>query len=328
MTDTPFRWGIIGLGSIAHKFATGLQAIPEAHLLAVASRSHDKAETFGERFGAGRRYGSYKELAADPDVDAVYIATPHSGHEADSILCLEAGKAVLCEKPFAINEAQAQRMVDSARKYDAFLLEAMWTRFLPLIREVVKRVHDGAIGELRMIQADFGFRAGFDPNARLFDPALGGGGLLDVGVYPISLASLLLGEPDRVTGLADIGQTGVDEQAGIVLGYPAGQIAVLSTGVRTNTLHEATLLGTSGSIRIHSPWWVPTRFTLHANGHADEVVEMSFKGNGYNYEAVEVATCVARGLKESPLLPLSETLSILRTMDNLRSQWGVKYPMD
>jgi predicted dehydrogenase len=328
VTHPRFRWGIIGLGSIANSFAKGLQSVPDADLVAVASRTQEKADAFGEKYGAQRRYGSYEALAQDPDIDAVYIATPHSGHEADSILCLSAGKAVLCEKPFCINAAQATRMAEAARKNGVFLMEAMWTRFLPVIAKVRELVREGAIGELRLVEADFGFRAGVNPESRLFNPALGGGGLLDVGVYTISLASMLLGTPTGATGFAKIGETGVDEEAAFVLRYPEGQTAVLSTAIRLNTAHVATLVGTAGRIRIHSPWWKGTTATLQRDGQPDETLDLPYEGNGYNYQAIEVARCVREGLSESPVMPVSETIEIMKTMDALRAQWGIKYPME
>ena len=328
MTSKKFRWGIIGLGSIANKFASGLQAVPDAELSAVASRSQEKADQFGDRYNASKRYGSYLRLAEDPDIDAVYIATPHSLHEEDTLLCLAAGKAVLCEKPFAINASQASRMIAASKEHNAFLMEAMWTRFFPLLLQIKSLIDSGEIGELRMVQTDFGFRAGVDPNSRLFNPELGGGGLLDVGVYTISLASMLLGTATQATGIAHIGETGVDEQAAMVLGYEAGQLAILSTAVRTNTPLEATLLGTEGRIRIQSPWWIPTKAAIARNGKPEEAIELPLEGNGYNYQAVEVARCVRAGLLESPIMPHQETLDILKTMDALRAQWGIKYPME
>lgn len=223
MTRT--RWGIIGTGNIASQFARGLALLDDAELVAVGSRTAESAHEFGERFGARTRHASYADLASDPDVDAVYIATPHPLHLENTLLGLEAGKAVLCERPFAINAHQAEVMIATARKRGVFLMEAMWTRFLPHMVRLREIVASGAIGELRMLQADFGFRTSFNPQGRLFDPALGGGALLDVGIYPISLASMLLGTPTRVTSMAHLGATGVDEQSAIILGYGGGQLA-------------------------------------------------------------------------------------------------------
>lgn len=326
-TQQPFRWGILGLGSIARQFATGLKELPDAELIAVGSRTQEKADKFGNEFGASHCHASYEALANDPDVDAIYIATPHSAHREDALLCLDAGKAVLCEKPFTINAAQAEKVIQRAREKNVFCMEAMWSRFFPLIYRLRDLMAKGAIGEARMLYADFGFRAGINPESRLFNPAMGGGGLLDVGVYPISLASMLFGTPDAVTGLAHIGETGVDEQAGMVLRYDAGRLAVLSTGVRINTPQDAVILGTDGRITIHSPWWKPVRMTVSANGK-DEDVSMPFTGNGYQFEAQEVARCVRAGKMESDVMPLEETLAVMRTMDELRAQWGLKYPME
>lgn len=324
----PFRWGILGLGNIAGQFATGLKAIPDATLAAVGSRSQEKADTFGEKFGAARRHGSYRALAEDPEVDAVYVASPHPMHKDDALLCLNHGKAVLCEKPFTINAREAEEVIAAARKNNAFLMEAMWSRFTPVWAKIRQLLAEGAIGEPRMLQADFGFQAGFDPKSRLFDPALGGGALLDVGVYCVSLASMLFGTPVAQTGLATLGATGIDEQSAFVLRYGNGELAVLSTAVRTNTPHEATILGTSGSIRVESPWWIPKVLTLSQQGKDTQRIEIPFDGNGYNYEALEVMDCVRRGETESRHLPLSETLQIMQTMDALRAQWGLKYPQE
>lgn len=326
-STAPLRWGILGLGSIANAFATGLQALPDAKLVAVGSRSQEKADQFGEKYGAPNRHNSYEALASDPEVDAVYVSTPHSLHAEDAILCLNAGKAVLCEKPFTINAAQAEQVVKVAREKNVFLMEAMWSRFFPIMYRLRELVASGAIGEPLMLQADFGFRAGVNPESRLFNPALGGGGLLDVGVYPISLASMLFGTPSQITGLAHLGETGVDETAGMVMSYGSGRIAVLSTGIRVNTPHEATVLGADGQIKIHSPWWKPSAMTLSASGKSEEIT-LPYESNGYQFEAQEVARCLKAGKTESDIIPLDETLHVMRTLDTLRSQWGLKYPME
>lgn len=323
-----FRWGILGLGNIARKFADGLKSVPGAELAAVGSRTQEKADKFGDQFGATRRYGSYEALAADPGVDAVYIASPHPMHKDDSLLCLDHGKAVLCEKPFTINADEAAQVIRVAREKNIFLMEAMWTRFTPLMGQVRELVRDGAIGDVRMIQADFGFRAGFNPESRLFAPALGGGALLDVGVYPLSFASMLLGTPVHVTGTAHLAESGVDDNAAMVLRYPKGEVAVLATSVNINTPQAAMILGTEGRIHIHPPFWIPKTLTLSRSGKDDEPIELPYEGNGYNYEAQEVARCMGQGLTESPIMPLDESLEIMKTMDALRAQWGVKYPME
>lgn len=325
--DKPLRWGILGPGSIAAKFADGLSAVPEAALHAVASRAQEKSDAFGAKWGAAKAYGNYEALVSDPDVDVVYIATPHPFHAEQCLLALNANKAVLCEKPFAVNTAQAEPVVRLAREKGLFLMEGLWSRFFPLMGRVREIVASGAIGDVRMVQADFGFRAGVNPTGRLFNPALAGGGLLDVGVYPVSLASMFLGTPVKISGFAQMGETGVDEQAVMALEYDGGRLASLTTGIRTNTPHEAWILGTDGMIKLHAPWWKLEAFTV-SKGGKDDVTQEPFASSGFNYEAIHVAECLAAGKTESDIMPLDETMHILRTLDTLRSQWGLKYPME
>jgi predicted dehydrogenase len=322
------RWGILGTGNIATSFATGVATMPDAELAAVGSRSKASADAFGDRFDIPRRYPTYAGLANDPDIDVVYIATPHTLHLENTLLCLDAGKAVLCEKPFAINTAQARQAIARAKERKLFLMEAMWMRFFPLIVELRRLLAEKAIGDVRMVSADFGFRTTFDPGRRLFDPSLGGGALLDVGVYPVSLAHMILGQPTQVTGLAALGETGVDEQAAFVLGYDGGEMAVLHTAIRTTTPQEAIIMGTEGWIRIHSPWWMPQVMTIQKPKGEPTTVEVPFEANGYNYEAAEVHRCLREGKIESDVMPWDETLAVMETMDSLRAQWGLRYPME
>lgn len=322
------RWGILGTGVIARKFALGLKAAPGAELVAVGSRTQAAADEFGDTFGVPRRHASYEALAHDPEVDVIYISTPHSLHKDNTLLCLEAGKAVLCEKPFAINAAETEAMIKLARQKKLFLMEAMWTRFLPAVLKVRQLIAEDAIGEVRMLMADLGFRAEFDPKSRLFDPALGGGALLDVGIYTVSFASMLLGTPVRVTSLAQLGQTGVDEQSAMLLSYAGGQLAVLAAAVRTDIPSEAIIMGTKGQIRVHAPIYCPVRLTLSRPEQGDEIIDAPLEGNGYNYQALEVMNCLRNGWLESATMPLDETLSIMRTMDEIRAPWGLKYPME
>lgn len=327
MSDV-INWGIIGTGNIAKKFATGLEVLADAKLLAVGSRSQRTADAFGDQFNVPRRYDSYEALVNDADVQAVYVSTPHNLHMENTLLCLESGKAVICEKPFAINAAQAQKMVDTAREKGLFLMEAMWTRYLPIMVKVREVLVDGVIGEVRMITADFGYRSNFNPKSRTFDPHLGGGALLDVGIYPLSLASMIWGKPSRISSMAELGETGIDEQAAMILGYEGGEMAVLTTAVRTSTPHEAFILGTNGRLKIHSPWWYPKTMTVSVNGKDDEEIYLPYEGNGYNYEAAELMACLRTGKLESEIMPLDESLQIMETMDAIRAQWGLKYPME
>ena len=323
-----FRWGILGTGAIARQFVEGLKALPEVEVFAVGSRSEASAAEFADERGIPRRYAAYEDLAADPDVDVIYVATPHPFHAGNAELCLEAGKAVLCEKPFTVNAAEAGRVVGLAREKGLFLMEGMWTRFFPLMEKLRRLISDRSIGEVRMLNVDFGFRTDLDPTSRLFDPALGGGALLDVGVYCVSLASMVLGTPSESVGLSHLGETGVDEQASIVLKHEEGRLANLSIGVRTATPQEATIMGTDGYLRIHSPWWRPTSMTISGPRGQSETVDAPISGNGFNYEAAEVMRCLAAGKTESEVMTLDETLSVMRTMDGIRAAWGLRYPSE
>lgn len=326
--DKTIKWGILAPGNIAHQFARGLKVIPDAELLAVGSRSKERADKFADEFDVPRRYGSYADLVSDPDVDAIYVAPPHPFHKDCSILCLEAGKATLCEKPFAVNTQEVKEMIACARKSGQFLMEAMWTRFIPVMVKTRELIADGAIGEPLMLTADFGFRAGVNPEGRLFNLKLAGGGLLDVGVYTIAMAYMVFGgAPSEITSMAHIGETGVDDQAAIVLGYENGQQALLSCAVRVTTPQEARIMGTKGSIFIPS-FWHATSAILSIAGKEPESIEMPFKGNGYEYEAMEVMRCLREGKLESDVVPLDESVSVMETMDKLRAEWGLKYPME
>jgi predicted dehydrogenase len=322
------RWGIMGTGRIAGDFATGLRALPDAELAAVGSRSAAAAAAFAERFGPTRRHADYAALAADPDVDIVYVATPHPFHHANARLCLEAGKAVLCEKPFTLNADQARDLVALARARGLFLMEAMWTRFLPAMVEIRHRVEAGELGEVRLLTADFGFRKPFDPGHRLYDPELGGGALLDIGVYLVSLSSLLFGPPTAIRSLAEFGASGVDEREALLLGHPDGALAQLTATISAATPQEAMIVGDEGWLQIHPLWWKAARYTIARAGREPETVAVPFAGNGYNYEAAEAMRCLRAGETESPGMPLAETVSIMETLDRVRAEWGLRYPME
>ncbi len=323
------RWGILGTGFIAGKFAEGLAFLPEAELVAVGSRAADTARRFAETFAIPHRYDSYELLAQDPDIDVIYIATPHNLHKENTFLCLNAGKAVLCEKPFAVNARQSAAMIDLAKTKKLFLMEAMWTRFLPVIAKVRQWLSQGLIGQVRFMQADFGFSGDWQPQHRLLNPHLAGGALLDVGVYTVSLASMVFGQPpSKVTGLAHIGPTGVDEQSAMLLEFKDGQLAVLSCAVRTETSQQAIICGNKGKITIHPRFWRATKATIAIHGKDEQTVEMPFTGNGYNYQAQEVMQCLRAGKLQSDVMPLDESLEIMKIMDELRSQWGLKYPFE
>ncbi len=327
MTKT-IRWGILGTGAIAHKFATGLGDLPDVELLAVGSRTQDSADAFADEFKIERRYSSYEALAKDADVDAIYISTPHPFHKENTLLCLANGKAVLCEKPFAINAKETLEMITFAREKKLFLMEAMWSRFLPHIVKVRELLDKDTIGEVRMLKADLGFRTDVNPEGRLFNPDLGGGALLDVGIYPISLAYMFFGAPVEVKSFARLGSTGIDEEASIILSHREGQLSLLSTAIRLNTPHEALVIGTKGYIHIHRYWWAPSHLTLHLDGKKPKKIKIDTPLNGYNYQALEVSQCLREGKLESDIMPLDETLAIMKTLDTIRTQWGLKYPME
>lgn len=321
MTKT--RWGILGTGSIATKFALGLRAAGNAELAAIGSRSEETASAFAKEHGAARAHASYSELAKDPGVDAIYIATPHILHRENTLTCIAEGKAVLCEKPFAMNVREGEEMVAAARSADTFLCEAMWTRFLPGTRRVRELIASGAIGEPRQLNCDFGFRTDFDPLSRLFNPALGGGALLDVGIYCVAYAHMVFGSaPAEIQSAAHLGETGVDEQSAYLFRYKSGAIAQLSSATRTQTSHKATISGTEGSIEIPSFWHAQE---LIVNGKRER---HPYKGNGYTHEAIAVGEALSSGQTECAEVPLEETLQIARSLDEIRAQWGLTYPAD
>lgn len=323
------RWGILGCGGIAGKFAQALAAVKDAELLAVGSRSGDTAQRFGSDHNVPRRYGSYEALAHDTDVDMIYVATPHNFHADNTMLCLNAGKGVLCEKPLAVNAQQGHAMIDCARSRRRFLMEAMWTRFLPLMDRVRQLLADGAIGQPRMMAADFGFDCGdHNPKQRILDPHLAGGALLDVGVYPISFSSMVFGKPTQVCSAAALGKTGVDEQNAVILTFDQGQLAVLYSAVKTQTPHEAAIMGTDGMIRLHAAWWCGTTLTLVRPGRSEQTFKLPTHENGFVYEIQAVQQDFQNGRIENALMPLDESLTLLETMDSLRRQWGLKYPFE
>ena len=328
MAEQPIRWGVLGTGRIAGEFATAMPFVKGAKIVAVGSRTQAAADGFGDQFKVARRHASYQALANDAEVDAVYVSTPHPLHFANTILCLEAGKHVLCEKPFAINAEQAALMIATAKTNKRFLMEAMWSRFLPAMAKLREMLDQGIIGEPRLLQADFGFRTDFNPKGRLFDLKLGGGALLDVGVYPVALSSMIFGAPDRVTADGHFGKSHVDEQTGMVLHHKKGQLSVLHTAVRTETAQEATIFGEAGWIRLNAPWWKGQSLTLQLPGKPVKIIKAPLKGTGSNHQVDEVVKCLREGKKQSAIMPLSETLSIMKTLDSIRMSLGLRYPME
>jgi len=323
------NWGILGTGTIAHLVAEDLQLLPDATLPAVGSRAPERADAFGDTFDVPHRHGSYEALVDDADLDIIHVASPHSAHLAHATMALEAGHAVLCEKPLALNAAQAQRLIDTARRHDQFLMEAMWTRFLPVMDDVHRLVREEhALGDVHLLRADIGVTQPFDPNHRLFNPALGGGALLDLGVYPIAFAFDLFGPPDAVTSSAVLGETGVDEQCAAVFRYDDGTQAVWHASLRADAGRTCVLAGPDGRLRGTRAWWKGAPFELTREDGSAASWARPYAGNGYQFEAAHVMRCLREGRTESPVMPLDESLTLLQTMDALRAEWGVTYPQE
>lgn len=323
------HWGILGTGKIAHLVASDLHRLPDATLTAVGSRSQDRADAFGNEFDIPRRYASYDALVADEDVDVVHVATPHTYHVEHAAMALEAGRAVLCEKPLAINARQGEQLIETARAHDQFLMEAMWTRFLPVMEDVRRLVHrEQVLGDIHLLQADIGVVEAFDPENRLFDPALGGGALLDLGVYPMAFAFDLFGSPEAVSSSAVLGSTNVDEQCAVIFRYENGQQAVWHASVRADAGRTCVIAGTEGRLRGRRAWWKGAPFELELNDGTTETIAQPFEGNGYQFEADHVIQCLREGRTESPVMPLGESHALLQTADSLRAEWGVTYPQE
>ncbi|MFD8304031.1 Gfo/Idh/MocA family protein [Streptomyces sp. NPDC059690] len=338
MTAESVRWGILATGGIAAAFTADLVDLPDAEVVAVASRSQASADAFAERFGIERAYGEWGALAEDADIDVVYVATPHSAHRAAAGLCLEAGRNVLCEKAFTLNAREAEELVALARGRGSFLMEAMWMYCNPLVRRLKALVEDGAVGEVRHVQADFGLAGHLLPEARngvlppahrLRDPLQGGGSLLDLGVYPVSFAHLLLGEPSDVTARAVLSEEGVDLQTGALLSWESGALASVHCSIVGGTATSASITGSQGRIDIPHGFFFPDRFVLHRDGRdPEEFAADPADGprNSLRHEAAEVMRALRAGETESPLVPLDGTLAVMRTLDAIRERIGVRYP--
>jgi predicted dehydrogenase len=338
--DSRFRWGIAGTGMIAREFARDLALVPDAELVAVGSRGAASAAAFGDEFGVPRRHGSYEALAHDPDVDLVYVASPHPAHLAHTLLFLGAGKHVLCEKPLALNAAEAGEMAAAAAAAGRLLMEAVWSRFTPGYRALLDLIERGEIGDVLLVEAEFGFRAPFDPAHRLFDPALGGGSMLDIGIYPVQLAHLLLGAPDGVTAAGIVGATGVDEHVVAVLRYDAGALAVATSSLRADLPGAARITGTRGSLTFPSSMWAPAVLLARTPaaptriGGSTDVggsagvrrIETPLAGIGLHYQVRHVHDRLRAGHLDSDVMPPAESVRIATTLDRVRAVLGVRYP--
>jgi predicted dehydrogenase len=324
MTDRTIRWGILGTGGIARAFATDLARVPGASLAAVGSRTSEAAAAFAAEHGFARSHGSWAALAGDDEVDVIYVATPHAFHHEAAMVCLHGGKAVLCEKPLTLDLASSAQLVQEARSRGLFLMEAMWMRCLPAIRGLATAIADGEIGAVVSVHADFGLLGPFPPSHRLRDPSLGGGALLDLGVYPLNLAHLVLGTPATVRSTARLTAEGVDETTGVLLGYESGAVAAVTCSINGPSRNAAVITGTLGRIELPPEFYMAQSFTVVRESAS--VRDFSFEGMGYQYEAMEVQRCLQAGLEESPLMPQTVTLEIMSLMDTIRNEIGVVYP--
>lgn len=322
------RWGILGPGNIARKFALGLQETTRGTIQAVASSNPDRAKTFAQDFEVPNIHPDYTSLAHDPEVDIIYIATTHNFHEEHALLCIEAGKSVLIEKPMATNLVQAQRIVDAAKRKNVFLMEAMWTRFLPVWVEIRKWLEEDLLGEIKYLKADFGFYGEWDPLNRKFNPELAGGALLDIGIYPLALAYMLFDEePTTVGTAASLCETGVDEQSAFLFGYPNGAIAELSSSFLGATSNDAIIIGTKGQLRVPF-FWKGQEVFVDIHGQESRHEKIPYISSGLQYQAEYVMDALEAGKQEVDIMPWEETLRITRRMDMLRKSWGMKYPWE
>jgi predicted dehydrogenase len=323
-----YKWGIIGPGKIAAKFAAAIPMAEGAVLHAVASRDEERAKEFAERFNISVTYDSYDQLAGDPEIDAVYIATPHAFHAGLAVLCLKQGKAVLCEKPLALNATQVKAMIAASRENKAFLMEAMWTRFLPVTEAMLDIIRNGGIGRIHSIRADFGFNAPYNPESRLFNLALGGGSLLDVGVYPLFLILLLLGKPLSVKAAGRLAPTGADESCRAVLRYPDGAEGMMVSALNQQTFIIAEIEGADGRLTVAAPWYKTNTLTWQRFGDAPQTITLDTVVHGFEYQIREVQQCLERGQIESQRMPHNFSLLLSETTDEIRKQIGVVYPAD
>lgn len=325
--DRPVRFGILAAGKIARGFVSALDLVPDAEAVAVGARRLESAQEFATAFGIGTAYGGYADLVADPAVDVVYVASPHALHHEHALLALEAGKPVLCEKAFTLTAAQAAELIKEARARKLFLMEAMWMRCHPLVRRLQQLLATGELGTVRQVRADLGFRVEAPPTDRLLDPALGGGALLDMGVYPLTFARLFLGEPDQVAAAATLAPSGIDLDVVLGLTHPGGGVAALTASMTAATPRSASIATDHGRFDVPAPFHHPSSATWVAGEHTETLTEPVL-GTGLAHEAMEVVRCLRAGEVESPLVPHAETLAVMRLLDRIRADLGVRYTVD
>lgn len=324
------RWGILGCGNIANKFAADLKWVDDSELIAVASRNHQRANELAIKEGVRYAFDTYEALVACPEVDVIYIATPHGFHHEHALLCLKHKKSVLCEKAFALNVMQAKEMIEVAKRNNVFIMEAFWTKFLPQFQKVRSLLDGHALGEIKMIQADFGFNASTKLSQRLHDPLLGGGALLDIGIYPVFLAVTLLGRPAEIAAAMKPFSSGVDQQIAIVLKFESGALANLSATFEVDTPVEATIVGQEGYIRMTNRFHNATaNVELIKHGvHVDIGAIHREVGYGYQFEARHVVDCLRQNFLESPVMRHDDTLLLMETLDRVRVACSIHYPAD
>ncbi len=327
--ENKIRWGILGTGNIANTFTQALTSLPEAQISAVGSRTQASAEQFAQKYQIPNVHASYESLVNDPQVDVIYVSTPHPYHKNNTLLALGAGKHVLCEKPLALNSQEVETMIATAQEKNLFLMEAMWMWFFPAIQETKRLIDSRKIGDAHLLTADFGFYKAFDPEHRLFNPALGGGALLDIGIYPLALALYLFGKPDHFAGQAFLGKTGVDEQIHLSLQYGQEKTAQLNATIRAMADCEAVISGSEGFIRIHKHFWFPEKISISL-GRDQEEKELAFprQTNGMDYEAQHVMDCLRAGKTESDVMSFQASRDLIEMMDSLRQDWGIVYPVE
>ena len=312
------RWGIWGTGAMAHAFVQDLALAPGAVVGGIASRHLATAQEAARELGVARAYGSYEELLADPSIDIVYVATPNHRHFPDTCAALEAGKAVLCEKPFALDSEQARVMVELARGKGLFLMEAMWTRFLPSLRTLLDRVQDGVLGDPLFLRADFGFMARYDAHSRLFDAGMGGGALYDIGVYPLFLALLLFGPPEEVQALSVQAPSGVDLSTLVLLRHGDGRLSQLSASFALDLECEAHLHGSRGKLVLERMFHMPTGLSLYNDTGRHAIALPEREGHGYQFQAMAAMDALRRGLFECPEWTLDQTLALAELVQRVR----------
>ena len=322
-----FNWGILGPGGIARAFARDLQSLAGHSVAAVGSRTLSNAEEFVSTFG-GKAYGSYEELVADESVDAIYVATPHPAHKENVIAALNAGKPVLCEKPFGVNAQEAQEMVAAAAANKVALMEAMWSRFLPHYAQVRQIVASGILGKILTVHADHGQRLADQNIPRLVDPLLAGGALLDLGIYPVSFAHMILGNPTKITASGVLTDRGVDGQTSMIFDYASGAQAVLNTTMLEQTPCRAVVAGVNGWLEIDRVFYSPTSMRVTLFDGTVKQYPNTYVGHGIREQAEEFKQLVLSGKQQSEILNWKDTVDIMKTLDTVRSQIGLRYPFE